>query len=81
MLGSRRSLRALPAPRLAAIATAGAARGQARPPTKGLARARARHGRASAAAAMADAMRRQLCDDAMTMLVLWATRQDYDAVG
>lgn len=30
---------------------------------------------------MAEAMRQQLCDDAMTMLVLWATRQDYDAVG
>jgi hypothetical protein len=26
------------------------------------------------------AMRAQLSDDAMTMLVLWATRQDYDAV-
>jgi hypothetical protein len=30
---------------------------------------------------MAEAMRRALCDDAMTMLVLWATRQEYDAVG
>jgi hypothetical protein len=25
-------------------------------------------------------MRRQLCDDAMAMLVLWATKQEYDAV-
>ena len=29
--------------------------------------------------AQAQAMRQQLCDDAMTMLVLWATKQDYDA--
>jgi hypothetical protein len=36
---------------------------------------------AAVGGAMAEGMRRQLCDDAMTMLVLWATRQDYDAVG
>ncbi|KIY94981.1 hypothetical protein MNEG_12982 [Monoraphidium neglectum] len=34
---------------------------------------------AAVGGAMAEGMRRQLCDDAMTMLVLWATRQDYDA--